>query len=215
MAGFNLAVGATALRANTIGENNIAIGQSAFQANTIGGKNTAIGWNSGVNNVTGSTNTIIGAQALQNNASGSGNVAIGYGAGYYSTGSNGFYVGNDNYGSLSDDQNKSLMYGEFNGTTANQNLRINANTKIIGDVLFASGSNKTMGTVALDGANPGAVTVSNSLVTANSLIFLTKQTLNHTNGYVAISSKGTGTFTITSNHNGDTDVVAYQIINPA
>lgn len=215
VAGFNLAIGSAALQANTTGQYNIGIGQSAYQANTIGEKNTAIGWNSGVNNLTGSTNTIIGAQALSNNINGSGNIAIGHYAGYYSTGSNGFYIGNDNYGSLSDEQNKSLFYGEFNGTTANQSLRINANTKIIGDVMFSSGSNKTMGTVALDGGNPGSATVSNSLVTANSMIFLTKQTLVHTNGYVAVSSKGSGTFTITSNHNGDADTVAYQIINPA
>jgi hypothetical protein len=87
---------------------------------------------------------------------------------------------------------------------------------VSGDVMFASGSNTTMGTVALDGGNPGVATVSNSLVTSNSLIFLTKQTNNHPNaGPVVVSSKGTNTFTITSNHNSDTDVVAYQIINPA
>jgi hypothetical protein len=141
-------------------------------------------------------------------------VAIGYAAGYYSTGSNGFYIGNDNYGGLNTEQEKSMMYGEFNGTTANQNLRINANTKIIGNVMFSSGSNKTMGTAVLDGGNPGAVTVSNSLVTTSSLIFLTKQTLTNAH-MVAVSSKGSGTFTITSNGNGDADTVAYQIINPA
>ena len=80
---------------------------------------------------------------------------------------------------------------------------------------YISGSNTTVGTAVLDGGSPGTATVSNSLVTANSLIFLTKQTNNHPNaGPVVVSSKGTGTFTITSNHNNDTDVVAYQIINP-
>ena len=44
---------------------------------------------------------------------------------------------------------------------------------------------------------------------------LTKQTLAHPNGYVAVSSKGSSTFTITSNHNGDTDTVAFMIINPS
>jgi hypothetical protein len=81
---------------------------------------------------------------------------------------------------------------------------------------IASGSNKTIGTVALNGGNPGVATVSNSLVTANSLIFLTKQTnTNSGNGTVSVTSKGSSTFSITSDHNGDTDVVAYQIINPA
>jgi len=87
---------------------------------------------------------------------------------------------------------------------------------VTGDVMFSSGSNKTMGTVVLNGGNPGVATVSNSLVTTSSLIFLTKQTnTNSGNGTVSVTSKGSGTFSITSDHNGDTDVVAYQIINPA
>ena len=76
-----------------------------------------------------------------------------------------------------------------------------------------TGSNQQAGTAVLDGANPGTVTVSNSLVTANSIIMLTKQTLNHTNGYVAVSAKSAGSFTITSNHNGDADTVGWFIIN--
>ena len=78
-----------------------------------------------------------------------------------------------------------------------------------------SGSNKQTGLATLNGGNPGTVTVSNTNVTANSIIMLTKQTLAHPNVYVAISSKGSNTFTITSNHNGDTDVVAFMIINPS
>ena len=93
-------------------------------------------------------------------------------------------------------------------------LVISGSLNVKGDVKFASGSNKTMGTVALNGGNPGTATVSNSLVTTNSLIFLTKQTLTNAH-MVAVSSKGSGTFTITSNGNGDSDTVAYQIINPA
>ena len=93
---------------------------------------------------------------------------------------------------------------------------VTGSLRVTGDVMFASGSNTTMGTVALDGANPGTATVSNTLVTANSLIYLTKQTNNHPNaGPVVVSSKGSSTFTITSNHNGDTDTVAYLIINPS
>ena len=79
-----------------------------------------------------------------------------------------------------------------------------------------SGSNRQTGLATLDGGNPGTATISNSNVTANSIIMLTKQTNNHPNaGPVNVSSKGSGTFTITSNHNGDTDVVAFMIINPS
>ena len=77
-----------------------------------------------------------------------------------------------------------------------------------------SGSNRQTGLATLDGGTPSSVTVSNNLVTANSIIMLTKQT-NGTPAAVSISSKGSNTFTITSNVNGDADVVAYMIINPS
>ena len=77
-----------------------------------------------------------------------------------------------------------------------------------------SGSNRQTGLATLDGGNPGAVTVSNTNVTANSIIMLTKQTLTNAH-MVAVSSKGSNTFTITSNGNGDSDVVAFMIINPS
>ena len=81
-------------------------------------------------------------------------------------------------------------------------------------LLFATGSNQQAGTAVLDGGNPGTVTVSNSLVTANSIIMLTKQTNDHPNSRaVNVSAKSAGSFTITSNHNGDTDTVGWFIIN--
>jgi hypothetical protein len=93
------------------------------------------------------------------------------------------------------------------------NQTISGSLRMSGSVNFATGSNKQAGTATLDGGNPGTVTVSNSLVTANSIIMVSKQTLNHTNGYVAVSAKSAGSFTITSNHNGDTDTVGWFIIN--
>ena len=106
-------------------------------------------------------------------------------------------------------------------SSAATELQVIGNTEFSGSVKVAptfqlqlpTGSNQQAGTAVLDGANPGAVVVSNSLVTANSIIMVSKQTLAHPNGYVAVSSKGAGTFTITSNHNGDTDTVGWFIIN--
>jgi len=81
-------------------------------------------------------------------------------------------------------------------------------------VNFTTGSNQQAGTATLNGGNPGTVTVSNSLVTANSIIMLTKQTNTNTNaGPVVVSAKTNGSFTITSNHNGDSDTVGWFIIN--
>jgi hypothetical protein len=116
-----------------------------------------------------------------------------------------------------DSGNNSNFTGSVNisgSLNSNGNTIITGSLSVSGNVMFASGSNTTMGTVALDGGNPGTVTVSNSLVTTSSMIFLTKQTLTNAH-MVAVSSKGSGTFTITSNGNGDADTVAYQIINPA
>ena len=116
-------------------------------------------------------------------------------------------------GFLIDSGSNTSISGSLN---VNGNTTITGSLAVTGNVQFASGSNTTMGTVALNGANPGTATVSNTLVTANSLIYLTKQTNNHPNaGPVVVSSKGSSTFTITSNHNGDTDTVAYLIINPS
>jgi hypothetical protein len=217
----NMAVGASAMQNNQVGENNTAVGGSSLYNNIIGNHNLAIGRDTMYFNTSGSFNTAIGGQSLYTNVSGSGNVAIGYNAGKNETGDNNFYVNNVSTGNLNAERSGSLMWGTFNGTTSAQTLQINANTdirygiKVQGNVQFESGSNKTMGTVALNGANPGTATVSNSLVTATSLIFLTKQTnTNSGNGTVSVTSKGTGTFSITSDHNGDADTVAYQIINP-
>jgi len=100
-------------------------------------------------------------------------------------------------------------------------LNVSGSSSFTGSVKVAStfqlqlptGSNQQAGTAVLDGGNPGTVTVSNSLVTANTIIMVSKQTLAHPNGYVAVSAKSAGSFTITSNHNGDTDTVGWFIIN--
>ena len=158
---------------------------------------------------------------------GSNNILLGTGGIGLISGSNNLRIGGEpNFGSS--DYSDTLYIGGTGGVNTNiiqksgassplqlgYNTQVTGSLRVSGDVMFASGSNKTMGTVALDGGNPGSVTVTNSLVTANSLIFLTKQTLTNAH-MVAVSSKGTGTFTITSNGNGDADTVAYQIINPA
>ena len=133
------------------------------------------------------------------------------------SGSNTFVEGTLNV-SGSTTMTGSLILSSSNATE----LTVIGNSEFTGSVKVAStfqlqlptGSNQQAGTAVLDGANPGTVTVSNSLVTANSIIMLTKQTNDHPNaGPVVVSSKGAGTFTITSNHNNDTDTVGWFIIN--
>jgi len=109
---------------------------------------------------------------------------------------------------------------DVNGNALRLNgvLYANGNIKVAStfQLQLPSGSNQQTGIFVLDGGNPGTATISNSLVTANSLIFLTKQTnTNSGNGTVSVTSKGSGTFSVTSDHNGDTDTVAYMIVNPS
>jgi hypothetical protein len=170
----------------------------------------------------GSNNTVVSGNGSANFRSGSQNTIIGN-VGNLELGNNNTYIGTGGSNVFEDDTIRIgrtgyelLLKSGSNALQINSDTQITGSLRVSGDVMFASGSNKTMGTVALDGANPGVATVSNTLVTANSIIFLTKQTNNHPNaGPVVVSSKGSGTFTITSNHNSDNDVVAYQIINPA
>jgi len=108
---------------------------------------------------------------------------------------------------------------EFGNNTATR-INLTAPTSFTGSVriepdsqlYLPTGSNQQAGTAVLDGGSPGTVTVSNSLVTANSIIMLTKQS-NTTPASVSISSKGAGTFTITSTENSDADTVGWFIIN--
>lgn len=78
----------------------------------------------------------------------------------------------------------------------------------------ADGSNERMGLSAAMTA--GTVTVNNTLVTANSRIFLTPQGTGGTGGSVSVSARSNGTsFTILSTSNTDTRTVAWLILEPA
>jgi hypothetical protein len=63
----NTAVGASALAANTTGDQNIAVGGNALLSNTTGLANVAVGLNSLRTNITGQQNTALGHQVLYAN----------------------------------------------------------------------------------------------------------------------------------------------------
>lgn len=92
------------------------------------------------------------------------------------------------------------------------NIFVTGSTALGANLQILTGSNRPAGTVTLNGKT--AVTVTNSLVTANSLIFVTKQTFTSVNGQVGVKTKTVGSFSVESNTGGDNDVVAYLIINP-
>lgn len=125
-ASYNTGVGNSVLYALTTGGSNCAFGYASLYTTTTGTNNSSFGTNCLLLNLTGSTNCGFGAYALATNSTGSGNIAIGYAAGRYETGSNTFYVNNQNRTNTAGDTGKSLMYGIMAAAASNQVLAINA-----------------------------------------------------------------------------------------
>ena len=88
----NIAMGNDALRNSTTGNDNIALGNSALLSNTTGASNFGFGTNALRSNTTGNNNIAMGASALLNNTTGLDNVAVGAGALFNNT------VGTNNIG---------------------------------------------------------------------------------------------------------------------
>lgn len=125
----NTAVGLDSLYSNTTGYSNVAVGSNAIGYATNGYQNVAVGWQAmftggGLRSI-GNSNTAVGTKALWT-ATGSGNVAIGAFAGYYETGSNAFYVDNQDRTNTAGDKAKALLYGTFNAAASSQTLTVNA-----------------------------------------------------------------------------------------
>jgi hypothetical protein len=83
--GFNVAVGSSALGANTSGNDNTSLGTSSMSANTTGSDNTAVGRQALLSNTTASNNTAVGYQSLYANTIGTNNAGHGYRALYLNT----------------------------------------------------------------------------------------------------------------------------------
>ena len=135
-----------------VGQYNTAVGGRSLYSQTTGDYNTVIGADVGFGKTGGSNNTIIGYGALYNNSTSSGSVAIGYFAGKYETGSNSFYVDNQDRTNTAGDKAGALLYGTFNATASSQTLSINAATTIpyqlrINSTLSLNGSTGTSGYV--------------------------------------------------------------------
>jgi len=203
----SIAIGFNTL-AVTTGVNNFALGGQALAENTSGGQNTAIGTGALNKNTTGIKNTGIGDGAGFTNISGSNNTYIGPSAGNNIYGDNNLLLGG--YQGVGEIVNNNIILSTGGGSIKAQ---YNETAWLMkAPVNFTTGSNQQAGTAVLDGGVTASVVVSNSLVTANSIIMLTKQT-NAEIGTVAISSKGSGTFTIQSSGVADTDTVGWFIIN--
>ena len=127
----NVAVGYRAMLTNQTGDTNVAVGESALNTNLSGAGNTSVGYQTLFTNSSGGYNTALGWAALSSSL-GSSNVAIGTYAGAFETGSNAFYVNNQNRLNTAGDKTKSLMYGVFDALVANQSLAVNAALAVTG-----------------------------------------------------------------------------------
>ncbi len=107
--------------------------------------------------------------------------------------------------------NNLLVLGSVTGSIAVTAPIVN----ITANLSVTTGSNKASNVVSLDGNNPSTATVSNLIVTANSIILLTKQSSTYPSASLSISSKSSTSFTIASDTPNDNDSVAYLIINPS
>ena len=171
----NTAVGASALAANTTGNNNTAVGHLAGVLISTGTANTALGSyalnattgsdNTGIgqqalgNNTSGGQNTAVGKQAMQLNTTASNNTAVGYQVGYsITTGANNTFLGwSSGYFNQTGASNVAVGYGAYaQGGT----LATGSNNIAIGDNSLRSiqsGSNNTVvGHQAGYGVNTGS-----------------------------------------------------------
>ena len=153
---YNNAIGYYSLADNTTGYDNTAVGNVALRSNTTGSGNIAIGKNTLYRNTRGDDNIAIGRNALYQSDTGGGNIAIGYQAMYYQ---------NDiNYG------NTAVGYQAMVGTNSASNYH---NTAIgyralnrAGNSAKSAGQNTAVGSGALENNVTG---FGNTAIGANAL----------------------------------------------
>ena len=157
------AVGSQALLSSTTGNGNTAVGASSLRSVTTAANNTSIGFQALYSAVTTGTNTAVGSNALYA-ATGGGNVALGYFAGKYETGSNAFYVDNQDRTDATGDKAKALLYGTFAAIAADQTLKINAGiVTVLGKINGLTLTAATTGFTIAGGTTSKTLTVSSTM----------------------------------------------------
>ena len=213
----NIAIGIGALKI-TSGSGNFGLGTYALTNNTTGETNIAIGTGAGYNNATGNRNTFIGFDAGSSVITGSSNTFVGPESGADVTGSNNTIIGR--YRGDSSLESTIIIAAGTSQKLRHQNevfqvtgsVAASAGLSALGEFKLSTASNKPAGIVSVN----GSATVTNSLVTTDSIILVTTQNgVVGTDEYPAVvNAKGTGTFDIAHSYGGTLNV-AYLIINPA
>jgi hypothetical protein len=181
---FNTAVGYLSLFTNTTGDFNVGLGTYALSANTTANNNTAVGYLSLFENTTGACNTAVGYNSLKENTTGACNVAVGVFALDANTTAN--YSTGVGYGALSANTTAS-------NNTAVGYLSLSANTTGDCNTALGTGTGSTVTTgsnLTLIGYNaePSSATATNEITLGDANV----TTVRMGNGDVVYPSAGGG-----------------------
>jgi hypothetical protein len=224
----SIAIGNNALRYASGSQQNFALGKNALLISS-GSNNFALGNESLASNTTGNQNVALGIGALSSNTTGNKNLAIGNDAGIQASGSQNVFIGASAGSNITGSNN--TIIGSFTGTAGsplNNNIILadgagNAQAQYSGSAWsfkggfkLEKGTDKTSGVVNV---GPSGTTVTNSLVTANSIILANIQNAQAIAGgpfTLSVSSITTGQFSLNTNSADSAGFnVGYLIINPA
>ena len=206
----NIAMGNDALRNSTTGNDNIALGNSALLSNTTGASNFGFGTNALRSNTTGNNNIAMGASALLNNTTGLDNVAVGAGALFNNT------VGTNNIG-LGTNALRTNTTGRDNialGSTALFANTTGVNNIAIGPngLRFNTTGNNNIGfgtnTLRLNTTGDRNIAIGEGTLSGNTIgsynVGLGISTLN--SNTVGVANIGLGVNTLSKNINGNSNI---------
>jgi hypothetical protein len=152
----SVAIGPSAMSLGT-GSGNVAMGNSALRANTTGSSNTALGLAAMDGNTTGQFNTAVGSNALPHNTTSSNNTAVGAGALFDSTGTRNTAVGRRALGASTTGNDNTAVGGSAlaGNTTGNQSTAVGVESLLSSQ----TGRNTAVGTSALRAVVTGGFNV--------------------------------------------------------
>ena len=206
----NIAMGNDALRNSTTGNDNIALGNSALLSNTTGASNFGFGTNALRSNTTGNNNIAMGASALFNNTTGLDNVAVGAGALFNNTiGANNIGLGTNalRTNTIGRDNVALGSTALFANTTGVNNIAIGTN----GLRFNTTGSNNIgfgTNTLRLNTTGDRNIAIGDGTLSGNTIgsynVGLGISTLN--SNTVGVANIGLGVNTLSKNINGNSNI---------
>ena len=206
----NIAMGNDALRNSTTGNDNIALGNSALLSNTTGASNFGFGTNALRSNTTGNNNIAMGASALFNNTTGLDNVAVGAGALFNNTiGANNIGLGTNALRTNTTGRDNVALGSTalFANTTGVNNIAIGTN-----GLRFNTTGNNNIGfgtnTLRLNTTGDRNIAIGDGTLSGNTIgsynVGLGISTLN--SNTVGVANIGLGVNTLSKNINGNSNI---------